>query len=50
MGFTYIEIRCFHPAELARSEVVELLVGSGAIFTPIPHSIPGRLGIKPITC
>jgi predicted aspartyl protease len=48
MGFTYVKVRVYNPADLARSEVVELLVDSGAIFTSIPQSVLEKIGVKPV--
>jgi aspartyl protease family protein len=47
MGFTYIKIRVYSP-DLTRSEDVEVLVDSGALFTSIPRSILEGLGLKPV--
>lgn len=49
MGLTYVKVRVYSPADLARSDTVELLVDSGAIFTSIPRSTLKKLGLKPIT-
>jgi len=49
MGFTYVKVRVCNPTVLARSEVVELLADSGAIFTSISRAVLERLGLKPIT-
>ena len=48
MGFTYVKVRLFNPADLTRAETVELLVDSGAIFTSVPRHILEGLGIKPV--
>jgi predicted aspartyl protease len=49
MGFTYVEACLFNPADLARSEPIQLLVDSGAMFTSIPRNILEGLELKPIT-
>jgi predicted aspartyl protease len=48
MRFTYVQIRVYSP-DLTKSEKIELLVDSGAIFTSIHRHILERLGLKPIT-
>jgi predicted aspartyl protease len=48
MGFTHVKVRVCNPADLAKSEVVELLVDSGAVFTSIPRSVLEKIGIKPV--
>jgi predicted aspartyl protease len=48
MGFTYIRVRVYS-VDLTSGEEIEVLVGSGALFTSIPRPILERLGLKPIT-
>lgn len=48
MGFTYVKFRVCNPTDLARSEVIELLADSGAIFTSISRALLERLGLEPI--
>jgi len=48
MGFTYVKVRVYS-VDLARQEEIEVLVGSGVLFTSIPRSILERLGLKPVT-
>lgn len=48
MGFTYVEGLLHNPADLAKSEAVEVLVDSGAIFTSVPRDVLHRLEIRPI--
>lgn len=49
MGFTYVEVHLYNPADLARSESIELLVDTGAIFTSVPCNLLEGLGITPVT-
>ena len=37
MGFTHVKVRVCNPADLSKSDEVELLVDSGVIFTSIPQ-------------
>ena len=48
MGFTYVKVRVYNPADLARSDTIKLLVDSGAIFTSMPRSTLEKLGLKPL--
>jgi len=48
MGFTYVKVRIENPADSAKSDTVELLVDSGAIFTSIPRITLEKLGLKPV--
>jgi clan AA aspartic protease len=48
MGFTYIKVKVTNPLNLEKSEEVDLLVDSGAIFTSIPREILRKLDLKPI--
>ncbi|MEM3545741.1 MAG: hypothetical protein QXU47_03935 [Candidatus Bathyarchaeia archaeon] len=48
MGFTYVKVRVVNPVNPTRSEDVELLVDSGAIFTSIPGEVLKSLGLKPV--
>lgn len=47
MGFAYITLRVYS-VDLSSVEEVEVLVGSGALFTSIPRSTLERLGLKPV--
>lgn len=49
MGFTYITVHLYNPADLAQSGSIELLVDTGAIFTSIPRSLLEGLGIAPVS-
>jgi len=48
MDFTYVKVRVNNPADLAKSDMIELLVDSGAIFTSVPRTTLEKLGLKPI--
>lgn len=48
MGFTYAKVKVTNPLIPEKSEEVDLLVDSGAIFTSIPREILIRLDLKPI--
>lgn len=48
MGFTYVKVRVFNPVNMAKGVEVELLVGTGAIFTTVPREVLENLEIKPV--
>jgi len=48
MGFTYIKVKVANPLTPTKSEDVELLVDSGAIFTSIPSEVLKSLDLKPV--
>lgn len=48
MGFTYVKVRIANPTILTKSNEVNLLVDSGAIFTSIPRNMLEKLELKPI--
>ncbi|MEM2179058.1 MAG: aspartyl protease family protein [Candidatus Methanomethylicaceae archaeon] len=48
MSFTYVKVRVYNPADMSKSDVVELLIDTGAVFTSIPRSILEKLGLKPL--
>lgn len=48
MGFTYVKVRVYNPADIQSFSEVELMVDSGAIFTSIPTSQLEELGLKPL--
>jgi len=48
MGFTYVKVKVANPLTPKKSEKVDLLVDSGAIFTSIPRDILGTLELKPV--
>lgn len=48
MGLTVLRVEVGHPAKPARTEEVELLVDSGAIYSVVPARVLRRLGIKPL--
>ncbi|MBS7638749.1 aspartyl protease family protein [Candidatus Bathyarchaeota archaeon] len=49
MGFTYVKVRVYNPADMSKFDVIELLVDTGAIFTSIPRGVLERLGLKPLS-
>jgi len=48
MGFTYVKVKVANPLVLEKSEEVDLLVDSGAIFTSIARDTLEKLGLKPV--
>jgi aspartyl protease family protein len=48
MGLTQIEIEIANPSRPARTEKLEFLVDSGAIYTVAPTRVLRRLGIRPL--
>lgn len=48
MGFTSVKARLCNAADLEKSEEVELLVDTGAIFSSAPRSLLEKIGLKPI--
>lgn len=48
MGFTYARVKVANPLFPEKSEEIDLLVDSGAIFTSIPREILIKLNLKPI--
>jgi len=49
MGITTLELEVGNPANPERTETVEALVDSGAVYSVIPAPVLDRLGIRPIT-
>ena len=47
MGLTYVKVRVGNPANGHRSEEVNCLVDSGAVYSLIPAAILRKLHIKP---
>lgn len=47
MGITYVSVRVGNPADVRRTEDVQCLVDSGAVYSLIPYSVLERLGIEP---
>ena len=47
MGLTYLELEVASVAAPKKTEKLEFLVDSGAIFSVVPASVLRRLGIKP---
>jgi aspartyl protease family protein len=48
MGLTVLRIEVANPARPKRTEAVDFLVDSGAIYSVVPARILRRLGIKPL--
>ena len=49
MGLTVLRVEVGNPAKPARTESVDFLIDSGAIYSVVPARILKRLGIKPLT-
>src|SRR5262245_61243980 len=47
MGITYVKVKVGNPADGHRTEDVECLVDSGAVYSLIPGKVLRRLKIKP---
>ena len=48
MGLRVLKVEVGHPARPTRTEEVEFLIDSGAIYSVVPARILKRLGIKPL--
>ncbi len=48
MGFTYVEVTVYNPADLSKWRKVELLVDSGVLFTAIPRDLLEGLGLRAV--
>lgn len=48
MGFTYVKVRVYNPADISKFVIVDLLVDTSAIFTSIPRDTLEKLGLKPL--
>jgi len=46
MGFTYVEVNLYNPANPEKNAKVKLLVDSGALFSSIPRELVQRLGLE----
>ena len=49
MGLTVLKVEVINPGDLSRSELVECLIDSGAVYTVIPAEVLARLGIEPMS-
>ncbi|MCX6843261.1 MAG: aspartyl protease [candidate division WOR-3 bacterium] len=49
MGLTALRIEIGDPASPERTEALDLLVDSGAVYSVVPRPVLERLGIKPLT-
>ena len=47
MGFTYVEVNLYNPADSEKTAKVNLLVDSGVLFTSVPAKVAKSLGLKP---
>ncbi len=48
MGITVLPLEVANPAKPKRTEILEFLVDSGAVYSVVPANILVKLGIKPI--
>ena len=48
MGITHVEARIGNPAAPDRLEPLEMLVDSGAIYSVVPATLLGSLGVVPL--
>ena len=48
MGLTVLEIEVANPATPEKTEKVEFLIDSGAVYSVVPTPILERLGIRPL--
>jgi len=48
MGITYVELEIANVAQPKKTERVEFLVDSGAVYSVVPARVLKRLGIKPL--
>lgn len=46
MGITSLAVTVANPADRTRSEVVECIVDSGAIFAMVPEAVLDRIGVR----
>jgi len=46
-GFCNVKVRLHNPADLTKFDEIELLVGTGAVFSSIPHLTLEKLGLRP---
>ena len=48
MGLTVLRLEVANPANPKRTETLEFLVDSGAIYSVVPSAVLRKLGIKPL--
>jgi clan AA aspartic protease len=48
MGFTRVKIRLCNPEQPVKSEEIELLVGTGAMYTIVSRKVLEKIGVKPV--
>ena len=48
MGITFVEIEVANPSVPEKTETVEFLLDSGAVYSVVPTAILERLGIRPL--
>jgi clan AA aspartic protease len=48
MGITVLEVEVGNPARPEKTETIEFLIDSGAVYSVVPSAVLRRLGIKPL--
>ncbi len=48
IGLTFLEIEIGNPANPTKTERLEFLIDSGAIYSVVPERVLKKLGIKPV--
>jgi predicted aspartyl protease len=48
MGLTILKVEVGNPASPERTETIEFLIDSGAVYSVVPKPVLDRLSIKPI--
>ena len=48
MGLTFLEIEVGNPSKPEKTEKVEFLIDSGAVYSVVPSPVLKKLGIKPL--
>jgi clan AA aspartic protease len=49
MGLTVLKVEIGNPAKPSKTEEIEFLIDSGAVYSVVPARVLKRLGIKPLT-
>ena len=49
MGMTFVQVQVANPANPERTEPVDLMVDSGAMYSVVPAPVLEKLGIRPLT-
>jgi clan AA aspartic protease len=47
MGLTHVEVIIANPANPRKTKKLSLLVDSGAVYSVVPKTVLGQLGVKP---